>query len=72
MDGRLQAEQVAGSVVQALVFAELHRRNGLPPGRQGFAMLFVWSMALGFLRLRTGRLRAERPWLEASKSGAAS
>ena len=51
----MQAEQVAGSVVQALVFAELHRRNGLPPGRQGFAMLFVWSMALGFLRLRTGR-----------------
>jgi len=50
----LSSQQVLATLIQAFVFAELHRLGGLPPGQHGFAMLFVWAAALGFLRLQAG------------------
>jgi len=58
-DGFLAAtgRAAAAIVLQALVFALWHY-NGFPGGVSGVALVFVWSVLLGWLRLRSGGMAA--------------
>jgi hypothetical protein len=48
-------------VLQAAAFGALHFRGGFPRGAVGVALAFVYGLALGALRRRTGGLLA--PWI---------
>lgn len=44
-------------VLQAGAFAAVHFKMGFPNGLMGYAMVFVYGLALGYLRHRTGGMR---------------
>jgi membrane protease YdiL (CAAX protease family) len=44
--------------LQALAFAALHYEAGFPNGGTGYVMVFLYGVALGYLRHRTGGLAA--------------
>jgi len=46
----------AAVTLQASLFAVLHYRVGLPSGRSGFFMVWLWALFLGFLRWWSGGL----------------
>jgi membrane protease YdiL (CAAX protease family) len=48
-------------ILQAAVFAAAHYMAGFPNGKAGYAMVLVYGVLLGYLRLRTNGLLA--PWL---------
>lgn len=64
LQGALLAGPAAGSypwvavavLLQATYFAVLHYRIGFPSGRVGFVLVFLWALALGFLRWWVGGL----------------
>jgi membrane protease YdiL (CAAX protease family) len=51
----------AGVFIQALAFGALHFSAGFPRGTAGLALAFVYGLALGAMRNKSGGLLA--PWL---------